>query len=223
MENREIVNQVEKLLDIHFEFFFHEEKVKEPINIEEVSFELYDTCNSLRSLFTEKYLDHNEEFLFKIKSILEQDLNHWKDIVNKDLIKNINISFQAKNVVVKKEDFKRLIEMKVFYISGLVEHLNSLIKKSEPVFDLKLSNKLSKVDLIRILNAMFELRFFEKPNGLQPNKKEIMEAFGEFLNVDLSSNSSHFNQALAQPLEVNLQVFEEMKKAIQKLHYGKEK
>ena len=50
-----------------------------------------------------------------------------------------------------------------------------------------------------------------------------MEAFGEFLNVDLSSNSSHFNQALAQPLEVNLQVFEEMKKAIQKLHYGKEK
>lgn len=91
--------------------------------------------------------------------------------------------------------------------------------KTKPVF--KLSEKTgAKIDLIRVLNALYELRLFNKTDGQIPTKKEFIETMGEYLGVDLSKYHSNLSQALQnQPLEVNLKVFEKMKEATKNAHY----
>jgi len=91
--------------------------------------------------------------------------------------------------------------------------------KAKPVFKLSEKNG-AKIDLIRVLNALYELRLFNKADGLIPTKQEFIETMGEYLGVDLSKYHSNLSQALQnQPLEVNLKVFEDMKEATQKAHY----
>lgn len=91
--------------------------------------------------------------------------------------------------------------------------------KAKPVFKLS-EKKGAKTDLIRVLNALYELRLFNKTDGQIPTKQEFIETMGEYLGVDLSKYHSNLSQALQnQPLEVNLKVFEEMKEATQKAHY----
>ena len=108
-----------------------------------------------------------------------------------------------------------------------IKKLNEVLKlkahattpNAKPVF--KLSDKKgAKTDLIRVLNALYELRLFNKTDGQIPTKQEFIETMGEYLGVDLSKYHSNLSQALQnQPLEVNLKVFEEMKEATQKAHY----
>ena len=96
---------------------------------------------------------------------------------------------------------------------------NTTTLKAKPVF--KLSEKRgAKIDLIRVLNALYELRLFNKTDGQIPTKQEFIEIIGEYLGVDLSKYHTNLSQALQnQPLEVNLKVFEEMKEATQKAHH----
>ena len=103
------------------------------------------------------------------------------------------------------------------YLQKLEAHTTT--PKAKPIF--KLSDKKgAKTDLIRVLNALYELRLFYKTDGQIPTKQEFFETMGEYLGVDLSKYHSHLSQALQnQPLEVNLKVFEEMKEATQKAHY----
>lgn len=91
--------------------------------------------------------------------------------------------------------------------------------KAIPVFKLS-EKKGAKTDLIRVLNALYELRLFNKTDGQIPTKQEFIETMGEYLGVDLSKYYSNLSQAFQnQPLEVNLKVFEEMKEATKKAHY----
>ena len=103
------------------------------------------------------------------------------------------------------------------YVQKLEAHTTT--PKAKPIF--KLSDKKgAKTDLIRVLNALYELRLFNKTDGQIPTKQEFIETMGEYLGVDLSKYHSNLSQALQnQPLEVNLKVFEEMKEATQKAHY----
>ena len=96
---------------------------------------------------------------------------------------------------------------------------HTTVPKAKPIF--KLSDKKgAKTDLIRVLNALYELRLFNKTDGQIPTKQEFIETMGEYLGVDLSKYHSNLSQALQnQPLEVNLKVFEEMKEATKKAHY----
>lgn len=91
--------------------------------------------------------------------------------------------------------------------------------KSEPLF--KISDKKgSKTDLIRVLNALYELRLIDKTNGQIPTKQEFIETMGEYLGCDLSKYHTNLSQAFQnQPLEVNLKVFEKMKEVTQNAHY----
>lgn len=103
------------------------------------------------------------------------------------------------------------------YIQELEAHTTT--PKAKPVFKLS-EKKGAKTDLIRVLNALYELRLFNKTDGQIPTKQEFIETMGEYLGVDLSKYHSNLSQALQnQPLEVNLKVFEEMKEATQKAHY----
>jgi len=98
----------------------------------------------------------------------------------------------------------------------------STTQKAKPRFMLS-DKKGAKIDLIRVLNALYELRLIVKSNGQIPTKQEFIKSLGEFLGTDLSKYHSNLSQAFKnQPLEVNLKVFEDMKAATQKTHYTNE-
>lgn len=108
-----------------------------------------------------------------------------------------------------------------------IKKLNEVLKleahttppKAKPNFKLS-EKKGAKTDLIRVLNALYEIRLINKTDGQIPTKQEFIETMGEYLGVDLSKYHSNLSQALQnQPLEVNLKVFEEMKEATLKAHY----
>lgn len=80
----------------------------------------------------------------------------------------------------------------------------------------------SKIDLIRVLNALYDLKKFENLNGVVPPKNEFMSTAGQFFNIDLSDYERGLSQAIKEGnLEPNLQIFEDMKTAMQKLFIKK--
>lgn len=116
--------------------------------------------------------------------------------------------------------FDRKCELEIKKLNEILKlEAHTTTPKAKPVFKLS-EKKGAKTDLIRVLNALYELRLFNKTDGQIPTKQEFIETMGEYLGVDLSKYHSNLSQALQnQPLEVNLEVFEEMKKATQKAHY----
>ena len=116
--------------------------------------------------------------------------------------------------------FDRKCELEIKKLNEVLKlEAHTTTPKAKPIF--KLSDKKgAKTDLIRVLNALYELRLFNKTDGQIPTKQEFIETMGEYLGVDLSKYHSNLSQALQnQPLEVNLKVFEEMKEATKKAHY----
>ena len=116
--------------------------------------------------------------------------------------------------------FDRKCELEIKKLNEVLRlEAHTTTPKAKPVF--KLSDKKgAKTDLIRVLNALYEIRLFNKTDGQIPTKQEFIETMGEYLGVDLSKYHSNLSQALQnQPLEVNLKVFEEMKEATQIAHY----
>lgn len=107
------------------------------------------------------------------------------------------------------------------------------IKKLEKIFELeqnsptqtnqvfKLNEKKgNRMDFIRILNALYELKFIQLPNEQIPSKELFMKKTGYFFGVDLSKYESDLSQALQKTdLEPNLKIFEMMKDIIIKNHY----
>jgi hypothetical protein len=76
----------------------------------------------------------------------------------------------------------------------------------------KLSGKAgAKINLIRILNALYELHLIEKTDDSLPTKEYFMENAGIFLGVDLSEYEVNLSQSFKNTLEINVKVFEEMK------------
>lgn len=116
--------------------------------------------------------------------------------------------------------FDRKCELEIKKLNEVLKlEAHTTTPKAKPVFKLS-EKKGAKTDLIRVLNALYELRLFNKTDGQIPTKQEFIETMGEYLGVDLSKYHSNLSQALQnQPLEVNLKVFEEMKEATQKAHY----
>lgn len=116
--------------------------------------------------------------------------------------------------------FDRKCELEIKKLNEVLKlEAHTTTPKAKPVFKLS-EKKGAKTDLIRVLNALYELRLFNKTDGQIPTKQEFIETMGEYLGVDLSKYHSNLSQALQnQPLEVNLKVFEDMKEATQKAHY----
>lgn len=77
----------------------------------------------------------------------------------------------------------------------------------------------SKIDLIRVLNALYELKKIEGLNNSQvPPKKDFMIAAGQFFNINLSDYDTSLSQAIKEGNEdANLKIFEDMKQAFYKI------
>ena len=76
-----------------------------------------------------------------------------------------------------------------------------------------LNKALTRIDYIRIINALSELRCFKKQDEILPTKKDVMQAFGNLVNIDLSNYDKDLNKALTSnvSLEKNIEIFEKMK------------
>ncbi len=73
-----------------------------------------------------------------------------------------------------------------------------------------------KTDFLRILDILWELKFFTDENGQVVTQKAVMKAFGEFLGDDFSTFSNDLSQSyIHTSLEKNVAIFDEMKKKIQ--------
>jgi hypothetical protein len=70
--------------------------------------------------------------------------------------------------------------------------------------------KTDKTDLIRILNAVYELKIIYKSDLVLPTKDEFMRDMGNVFGEDFSTYSKNLSQAYGGSLESNLKVFETM-------------
>ena len=76
---------------------------------------------------------------------------------------------------------------------------------------LKNEEVVSKIDFIRIINALWELNAFVKDNGTYPTKQNTMIAFGNILGIDLSNYDKDLSKALNNSsVEVNIEIFKKM-------------
>lgn len=72
--------------------------------------------------------------------------------------------------------------------------------------------KGAKINFIRVLNALYELKFFTDENGQMPTKQDFMRRVGGFFSIDLSDYDVNISQAFnSGKMEINLEIFEKMK------------
>ena len=85
------------------------------------------------------------------------------------------------------------------------------------------SQKGKKLDLIRIINVMYELDFFKNESQNKITKKEVFETLGNFLNIDLSRFQNDLSRSLTDStaLEKHLKVFEDMQDKMEQIFNSK--
>lgn len=73
--------------------------------------------------------------------------------------------------------------------------------------------KGQKIDLIRIINVMYEQGRFKGKEGEKLTKKEVFKAFGKTLNMDLSDYDKDLSRSMSDStkLEKHTKVFDDMK------------
>lgn len=64
---------------------------------------------------------------------------------------------------------------------------------------IRLNKDISKIDFIRIINAMCECAFFTTTAGTKANKKDVFAAMGKMLDIDFSN----FHKNLSESKNLN--------------------
>jgi len=114
--------------------------------------------------------------------------------------------------------FDEQCELEIKKLDKILKVEQTVSNQAPQLFKLS-QRKGAKTDLIRILNAIYELKLIDKADGLTPSKQEFFEALGNFLGTDLSKYHSNLSQAFKnQPVKVNLLIFDEMIKITQNAH-----
>jgi len=109
-------------------------------------------------------------------------------------------------------------DLRIQFIERMIEEVTppqpELISTSPTTQDsgLRLSTrKGAKIDLIRIVNAMWELGFFKDQDELRPTKLTVMKAVGTLLGIDLSDYDKDLSQAFqTKNTELNIKIFREL-------------
>ena len=76
-----------------------------------------------------------------------------------------------------------------------------------------------RLDMIRVINSIFELGFFVDENGRKSNKKDVFIVMGHAMNVDFSNFHNDLSSSLADSTSMNkhLKIFEEMIEMMKKI------
>jgi hypothetical protein len=99
-----------------------------------------------------------------------------------------------------------------------VHHNQPLIAHSFKLNDIV----ISKIDFIRIINVLWELKGFEISEGGCPTKENTMKTFGNIIGIDLSNYDKDLSKALKNSsLETNVGIFEKMINKATSIHTDK--
>lgn len=77
--------------------------------------------------------------------------------------------------------------------------------------------KFNKIDLIRVINALYEIGFFDSTEGKKRIKGQCMITIGKALNVDLSDYTNDLSSSLqdGSKIDKHLEIFNLMAEAMQ--------
>ena len=80
-----------------------------------------------------------------------------------------------------------------------------------------------KIDIIRVLNVLYELGMFRGKDGARLTKKDFFTAMGRAINKDLSNYDKDLSRSTSDStaLEKHLRIFEEMKKKMEEIWNSK--
>ena len=83
--------------------------------------------------------------------------------------------------------------------------------------------KGAKIDIIRVLNVLYELGMFHGKNGAKLLKKDFFMAMGKAINKDLSNYDKDLSRSTSDStaLEKHLRIFVEMKKKMEEIWNSK--
>ena len=193
------LTQIKDLLEDEFMSLKPEGKNKYETIPPESSFNFDDTKKHLNTLQTAKE---------KIKYLIERETDYEQ---NKGLEWDIGTSYGERCKLERKkiEAFAQL-EKNAGANSTEIKTPASNFKLKETI--------LSKADYIRIINSLSEIKAFEKDvNGIVPNKKDVMIAFGNLVGLDLSSYHTDLNKALEKSEEKNFEIFDKLKEKTMKI------
>ncbi len=76
--------------------------------------------------------------------------------------------------------------------------------------------KGKKIELIRLLVALNDCKYFETSDGLAPNQEQLMNYFGEMLSVNLKHYEQDLSNGFESKLQTNTAIFDKLKTAIEK-------
>mgnify|MGYP006872993624 CR=1 FL=1 len=80
-----------------------------------------------------------------------------------------------------------------------------------------------KIDFIRVMNALYELGFFQTRLGGRLTKKEFFTAIGQAVSVDLSNYDKDLSRSTSDStaLEKHLRVFDDMRQKMTEIFNSK--
>ncbi len=81
--------------------------------------------------------------------------------------------------------------------------------------------KGKKIELIRLLVALNDCKYFETSDGLVPNQEQLMNYFGEMLSVNLKHYEQDLSNGFESKLQTNIAVFDKLKTAIERRYNQK--
>jgi hypothetical protein len=97
------------------------------------------------------------------------------------------------------------------YIIEKLEKLKNVPAIASENNEFKLTKKISKIDFIRVLDALYQSDYFKNSDGLRPQKGNFMKKVGSFFGVDLSDYDSHLSQAYStSDVPQNIKIFQKL-------------
>lgn len=106
-------------------------------------------------------------------------------------------------------------------LQSIANVLRTNSTKNSPVY--LTDEKGAKIDIIRVMNVLYELGKFRGKGGAKLTKKEFFITMGKAINVDLSNYDKDLSRSTSDStkLEKHLRVFDEMKQKMEEIWNSK--
>ncbi len=145
------------------------------------------------------YLKHWDVFFFQLKANL---YNHYSYVLTENpYYDQIEETLNQLKQEYSPEKLKLLADLKG----------PEAPTETKGVFKIR---KNGKIELIRILNAMWELKLITNADGTYPLKKDFMKEAGIFFGENLNNYEVNLSTAFQGTLESNTQIFSQMANVI---------
>lgn len=184
----------------------------------------YDESNSTMNVYAKLCSEFTPQEIKRIalESKMRQENQQEKTIYNfvscSLLTKNRLIDF-VKYIAKYKTIYAFLLELRN---TNECNEVNSMSITSASKESIRWNGaKGKKIELIRLLVALNDCKYFETSEGLVPNQEQLMNYFGEILSVNLNHYEQDLSNGFESRLQTNTAVFDKLKTAIEKRYNQK--